>query len=516
MGHVIGCIVGQHDLRLVALAGVMCLFASATAMSMLARARVQRRQGVWIAGAGLVAGSGIWATHFIAALTYRPGFPVGYDVGLTLLSILVAIALCAAGFALALRLRLELFGGAVAGAAIGVMHYVGMAAIRAPALAVWDWRYVVASVALGIVPMALGMHLVLRRGTFRAYVMGALIFTLAICAMHFTGMAAVSFRLYPVAVPDAVMDPAELAIAVAGVAALIVGAGLMVALVDHHLSLQSAREAARLRRYISELETAQSELKATSNVLRGALAAADAANEAKSQFLATMSHELRTPLNAVIGFSQLMEHEMFGPLGDARYRRYIGDIHGSAVHLLGLINDILDISRLDAGKAELQRDTFDLADVLREAMKMVSRQAAEGGVTLAEHFEAGLPPLRADRRRIMQVAINLLSNAVKFTPAQGRVTVGARRTVTGVEFFVEDTGIGIAEADIPKAFERFGQVDSRLARRYQGTGLGLPFASQLVELHGGTLTLQSAVDVGTTVTVRLPASCVAAAEIAAA
>lgn len=502
MWHVIGCLTEQHDLRLVALAGLMCLFACATAMSMLARGGPRRT--VWIAGAGLVAGSGIWATHFIAELAYQAGFPVGYDIGLTLLSILVAIALCSAGFAVALRPRMALVGGGLVGAAIGAMHYIGMSAIRAPALAIWDWRYVTASMILGILPMAFGMDLVLRRRTFRAYAIGAVIFTLAICTMHFTGMSAVSFVLYPVAVPDAVMDPASLAVVVAAVAALIVGAGLAVALVDQHLALRAGLEAERLRRHIAELESTKTELEQTSSDLRAALAAADAANTAKSQFLAAMSHELRTPLNAVIGFSQVIEQEAFGPLGDERYRGYIADIHKSGAHLLDLINDILDLSRLDAGKCELQDEEFAIPALADDVLRMLSEQAREAGVTLLPFSAAALPYVRADQRRIRQVLLNLVSNAVKFTPAGGQVGISAEAGPAGLSLVVRDTGIGIAPADIATAFERFGQVDSRLARRYQGTGLGLPLSRQLMELHGGTLVLRSEVNVGTTVTLTLP------------
>jgi signal transduction histidine kinase len=518
MWHVVGCIVEQHDLRLVVLAGVMCLFACATTMSMLARAQINQMhlRAAWVAGAGLVAGCGIWATHFIAMLAYQAGFPVAYDISLTLLSILIATGLCSVGFWIALRPRGAIVGGAFVGAAIGAMHYVGMAAVRAPALAIWDFRYVTASVIIGIVPMALAMRMMLHRRTFRFYSIGALIFTLAICSMHFTGMSAVTYRLYPVAIPNAVMEPGTLAIVIAAVSALIVALGLVIALVDHHLADRATSEAARLRGYIVDLESTKEALEARSNELRGALVVASTASQAKSQFLATMSHELRTPLNAVIGFSQMMEMETFGPLGNDRYKTYVSDIHGSAAHLLSVINDILDISCLDAGKHELVEEEFALGDVVNDALKMISSSAEIAGVSLFDRMDCGLPAVMADRRRLLQILINLLTNAIKFTPAGGQVSVSSRRTADGIGIAVSDTGIGIAAADIPRALEPFGQVDARLSRKYDGVGLGLSLAKQLIESHGGTLALESTVDVGTTVTIVLPASRIAADQSAAA
>jgi PAS domain S-box-containing protein len=229
-----------------------------------------------------------------------------------------------------------------------------------------------------------------------------------------------------------------------------------------------------------------------------------AASEAKSVFLANMSHELRTPLNAIIGFSDLMRLELFGPLGSSRYREYVEDIHKSGVHLLSLINDVLDLSRLDAGRTPLVEENISLYALVGETCRIVEVQAEQSGLKLIVDVPAGLARLRADERRIRQILLNLLSNAIKFTPAGGTVTVKAFETACGMVLQVCDNGIGIAKADMPRVFERFGQVDSKLSRKYEGTGLGLPLARQLIELHGGALTLESEENGGTVVTILFP------------
>jgi signal transduction histidine kinase len=519
MFHVLGCVVYQHDLRLVALAGVLCIFACVTAMSMLSRARFAagRIRAAWLAAAGTVAGCGIWGTHFVAMLAYESGFPVAYDPGLTVLSILIAITLCGGGFMLALQPGRATVGGAVTGAAIGAMHYVGMAAVRVPADAIWDARYVASSVVIGVAIMAFGMRFAFRRDDWRWYLASGLIFTVAICSMHFTAMSAVVYKFDPrVVVPDAVMAPDALAIAVAASAVLVIALGLVGALVDHHLALRASNEAVRLREHIAELEATKEALEETSQNLAVALTAADEANQAKSRFLAAMSHELRTPLNAVIGFSEVLKMESFGALGSPRYKEYVADIHASGTHLLAVINDILDISRLDSGDMSLEETALDLKKVIHESLRMMSHQAAAAGVALDEEIDDGLPLVRADARRIKQVLINLLSNAVKFTQAKGSVLVRAFTAAEGVAISVTDTGIGIGKADLARALERFGQVDSTLSRKYEGVGLGLPLARQLIEMHGGSLELKSMPSVGTTVVVTLPVSRIVARQSVAA
>jgi signal transduction histidine kinase len=216
-----------------------------------------------------------------------------------------------------------------------------------------------------------------------------------------------------------------------------------------------------------------------------------------------MSHELRTPLNAIIGFSDTMKMEVFGPLSD-RYKGYVTDIHRSGEHLLALINDVLDLSRLDAGHADLREEEFDPGELIDESLRMMVGQAGKAQIALSTDIAHDLPWVKADKRRIKQILINLMSNALKFTPAGGTVKVTARLVPDGLAMAVSDSGIGIAPEDMPKVMERFGMVDSSMSRKHTGTGLGLPLSKQLVELHGGSLVLESRLDQGTTVTVTLP------------
>jgi PAS domain S-box-containing protein len=247
-----------------------------------------------------------------------------------------------------------------------------------------------------------------------------------------------------------------------------------------------------------------SERKRLDEELKLALQNMSAANDAKSMFLATMSHELRTPLNAIIGFTDLMLTQMLGPLGHPKYREYIGDVHKSGRHLLALINDVLDLSRLDAGKTEIADEDVSLRQVVGEACRIVGNQATQANLQIVTSLPAGLRDVRGDERRIKQIVLNLLSNAIKFTPAGGSVTVKAGETATGLVLQVCDTGIGISEADMPTVLERFGQVDSKISRKYEGTGLGLPLAKQLIELHGGSLRIESKVNAGTVVSITFP------------
>jgi len=275
--------------------------------------------------------------------------------------------------------------------------------------------------------------------------------------------------------------------------------------------LQKSEKTLQLR--VADLEAAHRRLKdqeinliRMAEDLRIARDQAESADRAKSEFLATMSHELRTPLNAILGFSEVIGAETFGPVGNAKYRDYSADIHASGQHLLDLINDILDLSKVEAGMDDLHEEDIEISSMARSVSTLVQQRAQKHGVDLVLEMPDRPPALRADQRKMKQILVNLLSNAIKFTETGGKVTLKiSQRADSGYVFQVSDTGIGIAPDDIPKALSQFGQVDSALSRRHEGTGLGLPLTKALVELHGGSLDLQSAVGVGSTVTVHFPA-----------
>ena len=239
--------------------------------------------------------------------------------------------------------------------------------------------------------------------------------------------------------------------------------------------------------------------------LRNAKDLAEAGNRAKSEFLANMSHELRTPLNAIMGFSEILARQQFGPLGNARYVEYAGDIHGSGEHLLKLINDILDLSRLSVGQLELNLEPLDLKDCLDVCLRTVAPAATKAGVELTATFDSALPLLRTDDTKLRQVVLNLLSNAIKFTRPGGSANLSVHGHSNSIAISVSDTGIGIDASDMHRVFERFGQVENALSRNHGGAGLGLPIARQLVELLGGSFDLRSELGKGTVVTVSFPA-----------
>jgi signal transduction histidine kinase len=229
----------------------------------------------------------------------------------------------------------------------------------------------------------------------------------------------------------------------------------------------------------------------------------ETANRHKSEFLANMSHELRTPLNAIIGFSEVLEERMFGEL-NAKQAEYIHDINTSGGHLLSLINDILDLSKVEAGKMELELASFDLVGTLQGVLTLVRERATRHGIELGLDVGEGVGLIIADERKVRQILLNLLSNAVKFTPDGGRVALAAKRGSDVVEISVADTGIGISPEDQAELFEEFRQVGADATRKHEGTGLGLALAKRFVELHGSTIRVESAAGKGTTFTFSLP------------
>ncbi len=260
------------------------------------------------------------------------------------------------------------------------------------------------------------------------------------------------------------------------------------------------------RKSQKRLESTLEELHNNNLQLEMALAQAKASTHAKTQILANMSHELRTPLNAIIGFSEMLEGEMLGALGNKRYKEYARNILVSGHHLLSIITDILNMAKLESGKLELKEAKVDVALTVEACRQLMADRAEGAGVELATFAAEDPPALWGDERLVKQMLLNLMSNAVKFTPEGGRITVAVTPLDDGrLALSVEDTGIGIAPEDLDKVMSEFGQVDSAFARDHDGTGLGLPLVKAMIELHGGTFEFESAPGVGTTATLIFPA-----------
>jgi signal transduction histidine kinase len=500
MFRVLGCITQRHDPGLLIVAVVICAVGCWTTVALLSRARHNdaRAKALWVIASSTVFSLAVWATHFISMLAFRSSLPLSYDVGRTTLSILAAVFFTWCGFTIAVRSRAYAGAGLVVGAGISAMHYIGMSAIGGPFRVQWDGAYVMASVLSGAILAGLAFHAREQLPARFARAAKATLLTLSVCGVHFLGMTALTIVPNETAPVVGSKLPSEaIAIAVGAVALLIVALGLISAYLDLYLEIHRSHERRRLKAHIANLEATKLELGL-------ALETAYAANKSKSAFLAAMSHELRTPLNAIIGFSELMTTEPFGPLGHSRYKGYSSDIGKAGTHLLDIINDILDISRLEARKAELIEAEIALPDLFHETVSQIETLADEAGLTLRSHCPPEIPLLWGDCRRVKQILLNLLSNAIKFTPGGGTVTLEACVQDGAIELRVRDTGIGISKADLPKAFESFGQIDSRLSRKYEGSGLGLPLARHLTELHGGSLVLESEANVGTTAIVCFP------------
>lgn len=257
--------------------------------------------------------------------------------------------------------------------------------------------------------------------------------------------------------------------------------------------------------YRAEKDGLIAELEEASAISDEARRRAEAANQAKSRFLATMSHELRTPLNAIMGFSEVMKDEHLGPVGNTVYREYAGNIHDSGSHLLQLINEILDLSRIEAGRYELHEESLRLADIAEDCQRLMKLRAEQKGIQITEDIDPDLPMLWADARALRQICLNLMSNALKFTPRGGRVTLSVLATAHGGQLLsVRDTGPGIPAEEIPKVMQTFGQGSLAHQNAEGGTGLGLPIVKSLIELHGGSFTLTSELRKGTEATIEIP------------
>jgi len=354
-----------------------------------------------------------------------------------------------------------------------------------------DWSFVVPAGGIGMIASLAALSLLVRAAA--SHDRRRLIWVAATAALAGSAVPATYFMA---AIPmDGAPWPALLSVAAA---MLLVGGAFILGLVGRRQQKtvpQAPAETESLRAALSEVAEEKRRLETKTTDLISALEIADAGDRAKSQFLATMSHELRTQLNAIIGFAEFLGTDLCGSL-TPKQRGYVGDIHRAGGHLLQLVGDVHDLARIDARQLVLADDVVTLADSIAAAIAMTSARAAEVGIALHSVIAAGLPQVRADAKRLQQILLNLLANAVKFTPRGSAVTVSAERRGAAIAVIVADTGIGIAT--------EHNLGDGRFARPSDGGGLGLPLVKRLVELHGGTLAVDSAPGRGTTVTVLLP------------
>lgn len=502
MLRVLSCITTQHDFRLVLTAVSLCLLACFTTLALHRRA-AEMNQGpakfIWISGAAAVFGCGVWSTHFVAMLAFQSSAPLGYDAGVTFMSLLAAILIGWVGLWIALRGRwLAAIGGAVIGLAVSIMHYLGMAALHTPGLIQWDGQLVSSSVVTGIVFCSIAVFAAaVARSLWQTAIASSLL-AFGIAGMHFTAMTAATLEFDPsIPVPQSMMAPEWLAAAVAVVSFLIIAIGLVSWFFDIELADRSRR--------VAELEVMKKQLERLSTEYQRERDSALKANQAKSEFLASMSHELRTPLNIILGFSDILRLELFGKLGSSQYHGYTEDIHASGSHLLALINDLLDLAKLEAGKTEIREDACDLEHITNSVIHLMQERAHQHGITMVSDCRGSIPFIRGDERKITQILFNLISNAIKFTPQGGhikvKVAVGANEHVS---LSVADTGIGIVAAQIDRVLEPFTQVENVYSRAHPGTGLGLPLSKEIARLHGADFIIRSEVGKGTTVTIVFP------------
>jgi len=482
---------------LIWVAGLFCVLAAYTAFSLAVKpAPAEKVRYPWLIAAGVAIGSGAWAANLILLLGHHSDVQFAFEFGPMVLALVIGIVGSGTGLLLARDRDQMPLGGTIIGIAIAGMFFVGMSGVQFSATKSWDLVYVATSIVFGA---SCGAAALLRghlSQNIRGRLISTLILSVGIMGTQLFGLTALTLTPDPsIIVPEDAGVVVLFGISLTAVVMLIIGLGLVGALAD---------------RYVGEIESVNSQLEQRvaerTAELSVAKEQAESAALAKSEFLASMSHELRTPLNAIMGFSDMISNAALGPI-DPRYRDYGLDIHHAGQHLLSLVNDVLDLSKLESGRFELHEERIDIAELIDGCRTMVVGLAHEANVKLKFDVTLESHIVWADPLRIKQIVVNLLSNAIKFTKAGGHVIVSAGLDNAGETVIeVQDNGIGMRPEDVGKALEPFGQIHNSWNRKHGGTGLGLPVVKHLAELHGGSLDIASEPGVGTTVKVGLPSA----------
>ena len=507
-------VTGHWDTAPTALSVTVSIFTALVALSVLANASdaVAPARRRWLVAAALVFGGGIWAKYVVGLLAFSPDMPARYALAPTVGAFILSVLFAGGGFAMLGVVRG--FGarlGAAALVAIGILAALrlDMAAIHlqaAPSMEMAPFGYAsLVAVAIAVTVM----WLTARPQPISVLVLGAVAVGAGVCGTHWFGMKAVGlqgplmFRDDGEVMPSGMIAPDVLATLVAVFVLTLLAIVFVFAAIDRRrtLGLREANEALEAR-----VQERTAELERNAVALSRARDEAVRASKSKDHMLANMSHELRTPLNAILGFSEMMRGELQGPMGNAHYKRYTNLIHGSGTHLLGLVNQLLDQSKLEADSVELMAEQVDIGELADECVALVSPEATKKQISIWADIAPSLVAEQTDAAAIRQVLLNLLANAVKFTNWGGSGAVEARRAGDMIVIAVSDNGIGIPEDSLERVLEPFQQVDPYLSRKYGGAGLGLSISNRLMRLLGGALELRSEMGRGTTATMRLPVS----------
>jgi signal transduction histidine kinase/NO-binding membrane sensor protein with MHYT domain/CheY-like chemotaxis protein len=606
MFRVLYCLNNEHDWRLVVLAAIVCLLSSFAAVNLLHRALATEawQREIWVVVAGVVTGCGIWATHFVAMLAYIPGVPIGFDIALTALSLVMAIVITTLGLAIAIydpSKWLPLIGGGIVGVGISAMHFTGMRALQLPGYISWQMDLVATAIMLSILFGGFALAVAVRRNDMRTTSVAAVLLTLAIVLLHFTAMGAIEIVPDPTRLVEvSSLSPTSLGLAIAGIAVTILVLSLAGAFTDRRfrenelrlqlaltnmaqglcmindkqqlvlcndryrqmfsLSPKQVQPGTTLREIIghriandrlsetnvavdTEAELQQfaaaavqhstyeqprpdgsileirpsplpgggfvniytdiTERKHYEEQLTTARDAANAASQTKSSFLANMSHELRTPLNAIIGYSEMLQEDA-AEKDDKTAADDLRNIEGAGRHLLGLINNILDLSKIEAGKMDVFIEPVDIQAMLTEVLSIVTPLADKSENRIQVICPADIGSFRSDQTKVKQCLLNLMSNANKFTDKGALTVSAAREGGSGICFRVSDTGIGMTEEQLDRLFQAFSQADASTTKRFGGTGLGLAITKHFCAMLGGDVTVESTPGKGTTFIIRLP------------